>query len=374
MFTGLKIECQACDEPYANEIRRWFLSTFPGAGPISNDDRLEAVFQAIMGTGKVRLGPKPTPESQVAIRQVIRAYMDEGQPIPVLVAWGSEKPNGAAGIDIAEIAGLKTLLDLNQRVETQGARLEIRMRIEDSSAPFLFYTRKEEAAAQAARYTKQLVALIKILGDSTRQPVITPVPESTFMSWREFEVEVEPFIDKFVRYIEETDIYGTASFETRDSYKHLAGFGWQGHIPMEQREYYRGIYRKLDNASHEQATQTLARYLATALLRFKLGLTGAADYWKEKGYLQLSFNPPIPGAPKGRVARVFYYRTLPENVSTQHIAPWRAKGYLEVTSQDRMRPRLASFSDTTKNYHRASVVLASGEERVTVDCDYVVKD
>src|SRR6476469_4858141 len=163
VFDHVTVEADGDDNPYADQIRRWFLQALPGAvGQVQ--DKLELVFDAFMANSKIRLGAKPSPEVQVAIRDVVRSSMAHNKPIPVLVPWGSEKPGGGP-LDLAEVAGLRTLYDLADRVKLwYSPGTDIRIRIEDASAPHLFWQRAEESAVASAAYTAQLVALTRILG------------------------------------------------------------------------------------------------------------------------------------------------------------------------------------------------------------------
>ncbi len=96
-------------DPYSESIKQFVMQQFPFNFNKTDGEILELVFNEIMATKKTRLGAKPSPEVQVNIREVIRHYMEEGKPIPFMIPWGSEKPNGTS-VDIAELSALKTIL------------------------------------------------------------------------------------------------------------------------------------------------------------------------------------------------------------------------------------------------------------------------
>src|SRR6266404_4182198 len=105
------------DNPYGEQIATFIKGEFPLYLQAKDASLIDLLSEAIVGTGQVRFGSRPSPETLVAIRQVISHWIGQNLPIPFLVAWGSEKPDGS-NIDIAELFALKTLSCLNARVKT----------------------------------------------------------------------------------------------------------------------------------------------------------------------------------------------------------------------------------------------------------------
>lgn len=106
-MTGL-YQINSCDDPYSSLIATAIAREFPSQCVPSALQLVDLISSEIFGTKQQRYGPKPSPEVQVAIRDIIRDRVRLELPIPFLVPWGSEKPNGG-GPDLAEICALKVM-------------------------------------------------------------------------------------------------------------------------------------------------------------------------------------------------------------------------------------------------------------------------
>jgi hypothetical protein len=326
---------------------------------------VDAVTDAIQASKKVRLGSRPNVQSCQAIRNIVQYWMEHDQPIPFLVPWGSEKPHGT-GVDLAEIAALTRLEALQERVQSlYRPGVQINIRVEDTSGWHLFFHRKAAAQAESHLYTSGLVTLIEVMG---LRHFIKPVPESALVSEEQFFAAADPLVPLFVRYLEETE-FNLEDYEQRASYRALVERGWVGVIPIEQRLYYYQTLDRLYRLDPAQKRETLARYFAESLARHQLKILGDEPAW-QGNYVQLSFVQPIPGEPQNRTTRRVYYRTAPGHVTTNHIPPWRAKGYLK-SGQTEWKLALASWREPN-DYQRNDFVLSNGEKSVLVQADYVL--
>ena len=356
----IKIEA---DHPYVSQIRNFFQTKFPVNTEKSSSDILELLTNAILASGKVRLGPKPNVESLYAIRQTLQAVMKENKPVPFLMPWGSEKPAHFQTVDMAEVAAIKTLVCLQARVKAvYSPGVHIRVRVEDATAPSLFYQDKAQARTDALIYTTSLLSLNEILGTD----FIEFIPESLMTTEAEFDKFHGRMVPVFERYIFDSHSIFESDWEKLDSYKELVDLGWQGRISNEQRGHYLSTYQRLYNLSNTEGLKLLARYLSQSLVRRKLNMLGNGD-WKD--YLGLSFVGPIPGDPTGVVSKRVFYRTVPENMS-HHTAPWRAKGYFRI-DDGIPRVKLASWSED-HHYTPTTVTLRSEGKSVTIKSDYEV--
>ena len=88
--------------------------------------------------------------------------------------------------------------------------------------------------------------------------------------------------------------------------------------------------------------------------------------------MNLSFVPPVPGAPANLVSTYLYYRVIPQKFTRDSIAPWRGKGYLRVANNV-ATPAIASWNAETF-YNPFQVVFSNDNEEVMVAADYVVYD
>jgi len=357
------------DAEYAPAIRRFFQEAFPCKIQHNTDDKLDLITGALIGTGKVRYGPKPSIESQYEIRRVVTRAIANDHPIKILVPWGSEKPAHRQIVDVAEVCGLKTISAINERVKQfHEPGISVRIRIEDASAPHLFHDDPAQAWFDAQMYTNSFVGLIHVLGLGG---FIEHRPESRYIEPDEFSDQADKYVEILKDYLLATNAGAKEDAATiAITWDALLVAGWKGPIPQEQRQHYYDVYRKLYGDSDQAATERLARYFAGSLARYKLKIVGNEGW--EDDHLSVSFQAPIPGEPKNRVSTRLYYRTVPESISTTHIVPWRAKGYLSIQGDGSIRPRLTSWSDN-RNYHRCATKMSGhGIGDAWVQTDYEV--
>jgi hypothetical protein len=321
---------------------------------------LDLLTDAIIASGQVRFGPKPSPESLVAMREVISHWTAKGEPIPFLLGWGSEKPDGS-GVDIAELFALKTLSCLNSRVKAYyPAGLQFNIRVEDASAPHLFFERQEAARREAALYTNGFVNLAKVIGVDSFVKVL---PESTMTTETSFNIQADgilPVMEQHVNAPEDAAIR-----------QHLLAFGWKVPLSNETIGYFRDRYAKLyPDKTEAQQKHLLARYFAGALARHSLGITGVDKAWQGK-FLELSFVQATPGIGADRSLRRIYYRTMPSNITSNHCPAWRSKGYLKINGE--VTASLASYSHLDGLTFNPNVItLTDGTISQSVQADYVI--
>jgi hypothetical protein len=304
----------------------------------------------------------------VAIRAVIRRAMDNGLPIPILGIWGGRKTNPAFSIDIAEVSAVRMLTCLNERVSRfypQG--VHVRIRIEDLGAHYLFADEGATSREATIRYTDDFMRFIRILDLG----YLDAIPESTLADEAEYFSISEAMVPTVLAYMLDTEQLGHDDPELA-SRKALAAIGWQGGIPFAQRDYYHRLYTHLyPHDDHAQRIARMARYFAGALARYKLKMLGDLPEWNGE-YLKFSLVPPVPGAPEGMVSRNLYSRTVPLAGSKNHIAPWRAKGYLKMVGAV-ARPAVTGWRDELlHDLLPGRVNFCRGGERVTVDSDYLI--
>jgi len=365
------VSCETSN-PYADQIKSFFSQQFPSATALSSRDRLEMLTEVILSSKPNRFGPRPSPEGIVSILEVIRNSIHFGRPIPFMVPWRSEKPDGS-GPDVAELMALKQMERLHleiKRVYLPGA--EFAIRIEDASAPYLLIENQAAASAAARHYTGQLCKMINIANAASKFRFIRSRPESVFVSEDVFSMEAE----KFRPDIEEAlNLYRTRNDGRQEAERLLEGIGWTGGIREETRHWYESQYQKLyPGMQQSMQTHILARYFASAVARRTLGIRGDYPEWGGS-FIDLTFAAPIPGTQEHFGRRV-HYRTLPLSVSSAHMPPWRAKGYLQVETGDedcRVRVRLASFNSIPEGLVSSTVqVTYPGEESLELPADYLV--
>lgn len=345
--------------PFAKQIDDFVIGTFPTRFERNSTEVVDRITDAIIATNKIRYGAKPPVESIVKMRDVIRYWVNRNEPVPFMIPWGSEKPDGTS-IDVAELCALKTLRCLHDRVaEHYQPSVLFNLRIEDQSAPFLFYDRIEEARKQAEQYTQDLTKLIRVLGAG----FITARPESMLVTESDFNRTAHRFVGMFEGSIQSVLLNGKLD---ENELKTLSSNGWKGAIKIETVNFYLGQYTKLyPFATTLDKVHRLARYYSSALARSILRIRGDLPSW-EGNYLELSFVEAPPGTEVYFSRRVLY-RTIPCDFTTNHIPPWRAKGYLAI-GEDAVCPKVTSYNKLP-NLEEHKVTLSDGIEEIDIRSD-----
>lgn len=316
----------------------------------------EAVFTEIVGSKQVRKGPRPSADSESSMLRVIGHYVDQGLPIPFMVPWGSEKPDGGT-IDIAEYCALKTMWCLHRRVQTHyNPGIVCHVRMEDASAPHLFFERADAARQEARVYCDAFERLVEVLDIASAVKVrreSAMVSESVFNAMAD---SIVPFMEQHL-----------LDLDSEARYRELAEHGWKGPVSRLTIGEYMGRYAHLYPTKNErERLHILARYLSAALARKKLGIRGDDPSWNG-GFLDLSFVEASRTSGYSFPNRV-YYRTIPEGVSSYHLPAWRAKGHL-VFEGGGARPRLAPFKEAL-DLEPGELVLEREGTAVRMRCDW----
>ena len=291
-------------------------------------DLVEKIVQEIVGNKHIRYRSGPDDAQRAHIKVIVQKYVDaDYSPINFLVPSGSEKPDGS-DIDLGEFCMLQSIANLRKRIQRwYPPGIVVNVRIEDASAPYLFQGKEKEAQADAEKYSSKFVKLIEAMRMSG---FIKARRETAKISYDGFTA----FASKY----EETIYQHLINPHDCDTREELKAIGWKGEITAEMVNYYKDCYLRLyPQLNNEQIIRTLARYFASALARYVLGVSGTDEGWGAD-YICLCYYQQVPGAPN-RLNDV-RYRTIPGNVSTVHGAPWRMRGYIQ---RNTMTPRLASL-------------------------------
>lgn len=326
---------------YGEVISRYFQRSFPKRTTISKPDLLEILTDLLVGTKEHRYGPKPKIESLYTIRQTLSKAIELDAPIPVLVPWGGRKMDPSLSIDVAEVSGLKQLIALDEVIRqffTPG--LHIHIRIEDINAKWLYKSDKG-----VDKYSSDMIKLINLLKGTTH---IEGIRESSMMEENEYMRLAENYGYLLDDVIIALETMPSLDINTIPSYQKLVERGWKGDIPENQRHYYLDRYKSLyPNASLQQRINKLSDYFAGSKVRYDLSGRGEPDSIVGS-FLQINFAHPVPGAPTSMFNNTLYYRTVPESSGRTHIAPWRAKGYLELVDDIPVAKVTQSSSDISE--------------------------
>lgn len=353
---------------YGALICSYFETHFPKITKPSSDNLLEILSALIIGTKENRYGPAPKPEYQVEIRKVISGAIAADEPIPFLIPWGGRKAHGYDSIDVAEVSALRQVINLDEAIKMfypKGLRANIR--VEDTGALWLYQGEDDKAVE---RYTNDFKKLVHILKGDT---ILLPIAESSLMDKSRYFEKSSFNSDAIYNYIEESDFTGKIGFG--ESFFQLEKIGWKGEIPIEQRNHYRSLYKRITpELTDQNATRMLSDYLGGSLARYEMN--GIAAPKSNYGYVQLSFVSPIPGAPKTMFNTAVYWRTIPLSQGATHISPWRAKGYLAIAGTA-VKSKITSYGNTPViESLECDAVMLTSENGMSVEVrvDYLVQE
>lgn len=306
------------DNPYAARIEQFVGQEFPQLASGRTEDTMTAIVKEFFATRQYRIGPKPLPESEVMIRDVVRRAVEAQRPIPLLIALAAVKVPIGESLDLAELSMLRVLCALNKRIKQHyELGLAIRLRIEDLTEYAISGVGGDnvpDISMHVKHYSESMLRLIDALG----YDFILGVQESSL-------ADPEKFADLVTEYSD--DFEALLAGKTNDNY--MALLGWHGGVSPQMREWMYARYDRLYPSTvhgDEQQRRIMARYLSAILARRNLGAMG--DDKSFKGRLEISFAPALPDTPA--VSTRVYYRTVPISQSSLHMPPWLAKGYLRI--------------------------------------------
>lgn len=362
---------KSTDTIYGPTIELFMAAQLPSV-QLPKGQMLDAVTEALLSTSQHRLGPRPSPENLVEIRRVVTAAITEGRRVPIFVAWGSRKPNNVAGPDIAEVMGLRMLECLNDRVKRfYPAGVEVNIGLEDLGGQFTRQGERQEIIDGIPKYADAMVKLTDVLGLSSW---VKTIPESTLVTRGEFFAKANVVSGALVDALWQFAATRTVEVEQQAA---LAEVGWKGGLNEESVNYYLGRYAKLyPEMSIAGRISKLSRYWGAASARYQVGAKVANKEWldPQHGYINLSFVEPIPGMPSELANRRLYYRTVPVSYTKNHLPAWRSKGYLRISENGDVAPKLANAGEVLSlDLHRNTITLTKdGSESVEVQADYTL--
>lgn len=344
---------------YEMLVSQFLYEQFPFAADPPKGGKCEAVSAAVVGTKQRRYGPSPSPETLVAVRDVVRKA--EGGVLAFLVPWGSRKVTDRLGFDVLELMAMKQLRCLKDEVERYGQSVHFTFRVEDLTDRFLF---PDRSISVSDAYTAAFERVVRrVVGGCS---VVKVVRESMLTTWDDFNRLASSYAPVFYRYFRGYVNSGA-----------LAEIGWKGDgkgdVPVEQRDHYRKVMNTYYEREEEGGTAPgpvpdpdydVARYFAQTLAKKQLNAT--ADPTPDGNFLQIAFNHPAPGDPTGKPR--LYYRSIPERFTNTHRTPWNAKGYFSVNGEtDEVTPKSAAPGDRAE-FVRNRVRFAGTE----VEADYLL--
>lgn len=342
---------------YATAIERFLAQEFP-ANLDDHANLLDALTAAFVASGQTRQGPAPSPESLVRLREHITYFITMNRPVEIVVPWGSRKPDNG-GVDIAELFAMKQLLALDTRVRKYWpAGTHVSINVEDIGGAYLW---PDLPPSLFFDYTKQMTTLARLA--SNYGPLYVS-PESNYTTMFDFtdaSERVRPYL--------ESVLLALNSAQRNAALASLEAKGWVGDLPDAQVDFYLRQYaRHYPEQTRLQHLQQLARYFAQSYARYVTKARGDVPH-----AIFVNFPQPAPGSPASLFLGRVFYRTLPMRFARTHIPPWRAKGYLRVTTNE-ITPKLSSYHELPPDLQRTFVEFSAGADRVVVQADHVIAD
>ncbi len=302
---------------------------------------LDAIYLELVGSKKHRVGARPDLDGMIATRSVMQEAWLLKKPIPILVPWGSKKPDGRAA-DVAELSALLTIRCLQERVsQVYPPGIRVNFRLEDLSGRYLHGDNVDNYHA-INLYCASFRSILRALD----MPYCTIRQESDMTFYDAIGAACKPIEILLRVYLWDTKDEDVPEAWPEGgepaTYQLLKQAGWRGAISTAQREHYFELYRRnYPDETVAEHRNKLARYFALAYGRNKLGITGADPNWGDR-FIKLSFTPQVPGA---FAPTTLYYRTIPADISRVHVAPWRSRGYFQMDASrpGEVSPRLTTI-------------------------------
>ncbi len=346
---------QAGNDPYTHTIESFIGREFPIIAKKTTEDMMEAIVSEFFASKQYRIGPKPSPESEVKIRDVVRRAVEANRPIPILIASAAIKVPIGESMDVAELSALRVLNCLNDRIRahyTPGTNIRIRM---EDLTEYAISSDVPNIGCHVENYTREFKALVRVLDFAG---FITPVPESSLADPKHFLELVDTYAAFFYDYL---------ALQSSIASLKLSDAGWKGGVSPEMQSYLTERLAKLYPEKPIRARMVdMSRYFAAILARRNMDAMGNDKTFD--GRLEISFAPALPDTPK--VSTRVYYRTVPLNQSSFHAPYWNAKGHLRINENGDTRIALGSWTDTYTPGQLVITHVRNARTPVTLRADY----
>lgn len=333
------------------------------------ESKVEAIMNILMGSRNIRLGPKPSIESQFAMRQVVRNSIRDRQKIPILIPAGPKKTISNYGIDVSELSMLNILNCINEGVKAHyHIGLEYVIRLEDLTAKVL----EPGTESDVTYYIRQFTELVGALGYNES---IKPWPESSHKDSHNFIPFVNKYIPLFTQYIghrRAQNITDQGDAEKLPSFHRLNQNGWSGWIPDEQMDMYIHKYSKLyPELTEDDCILLMCKYFASALARKNLKMTGVRNHWNN-GNIEIAFlNPNNHDLGSTRL----YYRSIELKNSKRAIPFWRSKGFIKIYENGNIKISSATFKEVEDMpLYKGTLVFQRDDYEAHVRADFMLMD
>lgn len=354
-------------DPYTAVIEHLVGQEFPQLSSGRVEDVMASVVTEFIATKQYRIGPRPNPESEVKIRDVVRRAVSDGRPIPVLVPAASVKLPIGESMDVAELSALRMLACLHRRVQRHyEPGMAFRMRLEDLTE-YVLSPDVPHVEHHVRTYQQGLHTLLQVLG---YDDFITLVPESGITDAAAFMQNAAAMIPEIEAYLDATDGLADDAQLRHPLFQRIqTRYALLWPITALMRQYFRARYVKLYPSTPATGqNHVMAQYYAAVLTRRIVGAVGNDPTFD--GRLEVYFGIALPDAPV--VSTRVLYRTVPLAQSTLHLPYWNAKGHVKINNDGGARIALGRWDEPAGTYVPGQLTVSRGASKTSVRADYRV--
>ena len=341
----------------------------------SKDFVINSIVDILVGSLKTRIGPEPDKEQRKLFCDIINFYVQANIPIDTILTWGPKKFfNGQEEnhIDLSEVLSFQTLMLLNNKIKsvyTPG--LQIYLFIENFEGKFIEGDHLENIFDS---YIGELEKLVKILRMSKIIRIIrTQDLILVNYNFEELTAQLKKNYDCLSKYWLESEELGIDNSEKLESYKKIEKLGWFEKIGHDTRDYYIGRLNKIlgNTKTHLQKVDMTVRLLACVLVHRQYDLFKINN---KSEPVKLSFLK-ISGGPKKLMNGRIDVRTIPTNISKNHISPWSSKGCLRMKN-NKILPVLRRYNEVMKNQKNLNdgeITIEGSNLKISLKTNFLVE-
>ncbi len=292
--------------------------------PIIGENLENSILNTLIGTtGTLRLGAKPSIQTQSEILKRIHEKVRNGKKLVISSAWGTIKtlPLKNRSVDIAEYLALKQFLALSnaiKKVYPPGVCFNIFLG--DSYYKYLYGVDPD-----IEKYCEDMEKLAMPY-DELRVIRLSTLCKKN-VNW---EQQCKVNFEVLYKYWIDTEGLLAEQHENRLSYKEVNMLGWVGKITPAMREFYlKRMAQLYPSESYEFWVKKIVDFFAYGLMISQNDLMGRKNIETSTVDACLLRVPP-PDLPRGLYSNRLRFRISPEVVMKSSAPPWTVSGIIKL--------------------------------------------
>lgn len=267
-------------------------------------DGAECLCDALIGSKRIRLGPRPTPTNEEYLLRLINQFVERGLPIETFTMWGGLKAYGLfdlVGPDFLDFMAFIRLKRINESVKrfyAPGVHFNI---VREDLTEFILSNQVNQISVKMAHYHQCLCELARAMGlDNVSFGTEISAVLNGKHEFCSYVVKAQEYAQLIYNYclVAEQRNFEVDNTPEADA---LREAGWHGGIAKCQWEHYlRRTESELPNAPLSERKKSVSMYLGNAMVRAVTGI-----FRTELTPIKLALMPHPPGVVpelyKGRV-------------------------------------------------------------------------